>query len=103
MVPQWLSLNPENLKREITAALWRNLIERDMFKFSFIEKLDERTDCILRNEDYYDQQKEPFDIKKYSKYLNDKKKIVLNKADELSWSDIDNCDIEKFNVQNMQH
>ncbi len=48
-----MNFNPEGLDIEIEAAMWRNLVEPETFKFSFIEQLHPDMAARLSNKDYY--------------------------------------------------
>lgn len=53
LIPNWMNFNPEGLDIEIEAAMWRNLVEPETFKFSFIEELHSDVAERLSNKDYY--------------------------------------------------
>ena len=57
LVGAWIRFDPVGgLLTEINSCLWRNKIEEPLFKFTFLEKLDDVVHMRLTNEDYYKAQ-----------------------------------------------
>lgn len=55
LLPTWMNFNPKGLELEIEAALWRNQIDDEKFKISFIEELSEEIEKSLSDKNYYDK------------------------------------------------
>jgi len=60
-----MSFNPQGLDLEIEAAMWRNQVEPETFKFTFIEELQRDISERLLNSNYYSNMEQSFKMNKY--------------------------------------
>jgi len=52
-----MNFNPSGLDLEIEAAMWRNLVEPETFKFTFVEELNSDFAARISDKDYYEKDK----------------------------------------------
>ena len=62
LIPTWMNFNPHGLDLEIEAAMWRNQIEEQTFKFNFIEDINTELKMRLSNPKFYSTQDQNFEM-----------------------------------------
>lgn len=65
LLPTWMNFHPPGLDVEIEAAMWRNQVEEQTFKFSFIEELNDTFSCRMYDKDHYTKISDEFSMKEY--------------------------------------
>lgn len=69
-----MNFNPKGLDIEIEAAMWRNQVEEQTFKMTFIENINNELKARLTDKAFYEKQKEDFKMQSYKTSIVDFKK-----------------------------
>lgn len=85
-----MNFHPEGLDIEIEAAMWRNLVEPETFKFSFIEQIHPDVALRYSNKDYYSKDSQEFKMQTYRQTLSLLKKSIVKRRNSVEKIDIYN-------------
>ena len=65
-----MNFHPEGLDIEIESAMWRNQVEEQTFKFTFIEDLNDTFAHRLTDKDHYKKISDEFSMKDFKATIN---------------------------------
>eukprot|EP00347_Sterkiella_histriomuscorum_P009873 403339548 len=104
LIPNWINFNPDGLDLEIEGAMWRNQIEPETFKFTFIEELQKDMAERLIDKDYYKRSdSKKFQMASYQKQLTGFKKSIRVRRSSLDKLDIYNYDYDMFGLHSQKN
>jgi hypothetical protein len=103
LIPNWFNFNPDGLDLEIEGAIWRNLVEPETFKVSFIEELHPDMASRLSNKDFYKGESVQFQMKTYKEHLEKLKKQILKRRDSTGEIDLYNNDYDMFGLHSSKN
>eukprot|EP00347_Sterkiella_histriomuscorum_P010073 403338785 len=103
LIPNWINLNPEGLDLEIEAALWRNQVEQDTFKFTFIEELHKTIAQKLSDKNCYQKEESGFQMSAHRKLLLGFKNKIKTRRGTLEELDIINSGYDMFSLHSQNN
>ncbi|CDW75954.1 UNKNOWN [Stylonychia lemnae] len=103
LLPTWINFNPEGLDLEIEASMWRNQVEPETFKFTFIEELEKNMGERLLNKNYYANLDKSFKMKNYKQDISSFKASIRHRRNSLDRIDIYNNDYDMFGLHSQRN
>lgn len=97
MLGQWLFFQPKTLDREIEAALFRNHIEEQNFKFETYETLQYDYHSKFTDHNHYNDDKK-YTLMQHAKSMRLMIKKLSTKITKLESYDVYNDDVEMYSL-----